>query len=453
MLAQLPRLARAYTDTRRRQREGFADRAALETHQARAWQRFEQQVLTRSPYFRPFVGLPLERWPLMDKALMMRHFDSMNTAGLRLDEVLACAHAAEGSRDFQPLLRGHGVGLSSGTSGGRGVFAVSAAERAQWAGVMLARMLPDGLFARERVALLLRADNALYRSVRTPWLQFHFFDLMAPFAGHLTALDRLNPTIVVAPAQVLRALALARRAGQVTLDPKLVISVAEVLEPQDRLLLQQNFRRIGEVYQATEGFLGATCEHGSLHLNEGHLHIEPQWIDAQRFVPVITDFTRRTQPIVRYRLDDVLLARRTPCPCGRVELAIERIEGRCDDMLLLPGAHDRAQMVFADTLARALAQALPLAADYQLEQLDARTLRLSLAPHDPTLQRRCEEHLERLLRIQGVNVNRLCWADPQPLPPADFGRKRRRIRRWAQGPAATRPPMPTTAASHWPDAA
>lgn len=444
MLMQLPRLLAAYRDTRRLRQPGFfADRAALEAHQSRAWHRFQKQALARSPYFRPWLGLPLERWPQMDKAQMMRQFDSMNTAGLRLSEVLDCAHAAEQSRDFRPLLKGFGVGLSSGTSGGRGVFAVSAAERAQWAGVMLGSMLPDGLFAQERVALLLRADSPLYRSVRTPWLQFRYFDLMAAWSAQLPGLQRWQPSIVVAPAQVLRALALAVGAGQLSLKPKLLISVAEVLEPQDRILLQQIFpphqTRLAEVYQATEGFLGATCEHGTLHLNEAHLIVEPQWLDDQRFVPLITDFSRSTQPIVRYRLDDVLLARRTPCTCGSPLRAIERIEGRCDDMLKLPGLHGQPVTVFADVLARALAQALPLEADYQLEQLDARTLRLALSVQDPQLQRRCQDHLQRLLRIQGVNANALAWADPLPMPAADFGRKRRRIRRLpADGTALAR---------------
>lgn len=433
MLMQLPRLLAAYRDTRRLRLQGFADRSELQAHQARAWHRFQKQVLARSPYFGPWVGLPLERWPQMDKAQMMRHFDSMNTAGLRLSEVLDCAHAAEQSRDFRPLLKGFGVGLSSGTSGGRGVFAVSAAERAQWAGVMLGSLLPDGLFAQEKVALLLRADNPLYRSVRTPWLQFRYFDLMAAWTAQLPGLQRWQPSIVVAPAQVLRALALTVGAGQLSLKPKLLVSVAEVLEPQDRILLQQIFpphqTRLAEVYQATEGFLGTSCEYGTLHLNEAHLIVEPQWLDDQRFVPLITDFSRTTQPIVRYRLDDVLLARRTPCPCGSPLRGIERIEGRCDDMLKLPGLHGQPVTVFADVLARALAQALPLEADYQLEQLDARTLRLMLSVRDPQLQRRCQDHLQRLLRIQGVNVNALAWADAPPLPAADFARKRRRIRR------------------------
>jgi putative adenylate-forming enzyme len=369
-----------YARTRRLR---LTDRAALEAHQARAWRRYAQRVLRRNPYFAPWVGQPLDQWPTMDKALMMRHFDRMNTAGLRLADVLACAREAERSRDFTPRVGRFSVGLSSGTSGGRGVFVVSPREQAQWAGVMLARLLPDGLLGRkERVGLFLRADNNLYHAVRTPWLSFAFFDLFQPLHAHFEALARLRPTIVVAPAQVLRALALARRAGQLDLQPARVISIAEVLEPQDRALLSETFGRVDEVYQATEGFLASSCAQGTLHLNEEFLLIEPQWLDDDRFVPLITDFSRRTQPIVRYRLDDVLVRRREPCGCGRAAMALARIEGRCDDMLILPGqmgpseGEARTVTIFADVVHRALAQALPTAADYRLTQHGAATLAL-----------------------------------------------------------------------------
>ncbi len=93
-----------------------------------------------------------------------------------------------------------------------------------------------------------------------------------------------------------------------------------------------------EIYQATEGFIAYTCRAGRLHLNEAFLHVEPDWIDeaAGLFSPIITDFSRETQPIVRYRLDDVLRLDRRACPCGSPEHVLERVEGRADDVLELP---------------------------------------------------------------------------------------------------------------------
>lgn len=424
----------------RTQRLCFTDRAALEAYQARAWNRYARRVLRHSPYFAPWVGRPLNQWPTMDKALMMRNFDRMNTAGLRLDDVLACAREAERSRDFSARVGRLSVGLSSGTSGGRGVFAVSPQEQAQWAGVMLARLLPGGLLGRrERVALFLRADNNLYHAVRTPWLSFSFFDLFKPLQTHFDPLQRLRPTIVVAPAQVLRALALARREGQLDLQPARVISIAEVLEPQDRALLNETFGHVDEVYQATEGFLASSCARGTLHLNEEFLLIEPQWLDAgrTRFVPLITDFSRRTQPIVRYRLDDVLVCRCEPCGCGRAAMALARIEGRCDDMLMLPGTEGQGVgkrstiTVFADVVHRALAQALPTAADYRLTQYGTATLALWTDGTNQTWQH-ARNRLQQVLQTLGVDLSALLWTQPSSAPDTDFSAKRRRVRRIPQ---------------------
>ena len=435
-MTTLHRLLWSYWQTRRLR---LPDCAALQAHQQRQIARFTQRVLARSPYFRPFASKPMHEWPLMDKATMMANFDAMNTAGLRLADVLACAQQAEQSRDFRPTVGAYSVGLSSGTSGGRGVFVVSPTERAQWAGILLAKLLPRGLLHGERVALFLRANSNLYTAVRNPWLTFSFFDLFAPFDSHRAPLEVLQPTIIVGPAQVLRALAMEKLAGRLDIAPVQVLSGAEVLEPMDRALLAQAFGNVGEIYQATEGFLGATCLHGTLHLNEAHVHIEPQWRDARRFVPVITDFTRSTQPIVRYRLDDILI-RRDPalgaCPCGNPAMAIERIEGRCDDTLVLPALGGGSVTLFADVCSRALAQALPLHADYRLVQTDACTLALSIHPADADIARACQAHLADIFACQGVDTSRVTWhATPERIA-TDFTTKRRRIVRLAAPGAA-----------------
>lgn len=414
----------------RTKRLHFADRAALLAHQERQIRRFARRVLSRSPWFAPYANRPFETWPTMDKALMMANFDAMNTASLKRDELLACARQSEADRDFSPRIGRFSVGLSSGTSGQRGLFVVSPCEQSVWAGGMLAKMLPVGLMAGEKVALFLRADNNLYHGVDNRWLSLHFYDLFASFAEQCARLQQQQPSIVVAPAQVLRALALAVMSGELRLAPKKVISVAEVLEPQDRQLLGQVFTEVGEVYQATEGFLAATCAHGTLHLNEEFLRIEPQWLDENRFTPLITDFTRQTQPIVRYRLDDVLVRRSEPCPCGRVTLALAGIEGRHDDQLLLPGSDGTPRQVFADLCSRIIANALPLGADYRLVQCSIDELQL-IAECSPDELENCRRQLAAGFARQGIAVGQLRWQlHGQPIPAA-FSQKRRRIIRQA----------------------
>ena len=417
----------------RTRRLRFTDRVQLDGYQQEQLARFIDTLCARSRYFAAYRALPLAQWPTMNKALMLEHFDAMNTEGVTLAQAMDAAMAAEHSRDFTPAVGDITVGLSSGTSSRRAVFTVSPREKAQWAGVMLAKALPDGLFSGERVALFLRANSNLYTAVRSPWLTFAFYDLFEPFDSLCAQLARYQPTVIVAPAQVLRQLALRVIDGSLALAPKKVISVAEVLEAQDRALIVQAFGAVHEIYQATEGFLASSCKHGVLHLNEEYVHIEPQWLDAEqrRFVPVITDFTRITQPIVRYSLDDILLARATPCPCGRATRAIDGIEGRCDDMLLLPSAQGvESVAVFADVLTRAFAQALPPDADYRLAQSGDSSLQLHAALDDAGLAA-LREHLTAVLRGLGVAVDGLAWTVSGELPPFDPTMKRRRIRRLA----------------------
>ncbi|MEO2219467.1 F390 synthetase-related protein [Chromobacterium vaccinii] len=424
-MLRLIRILTAYWRTRRL---GFSDRAALERHQARQMGRFLAGLRRRSPYFARLGALPFAQWPRMDKSAMLEHFDDMNAAGLKLADVMDTALRAERSRDFSATLNGHTVGLSSGTSGQRGAFVVSKDEQAQWAGIMLAKALPDGLLAGEKVALFLRANSNLYGAVRSRWLTFRFFDLFQPLDGHLPPLDAYAPTILLAPAQVLRALALAQLDGRLRLSPKRAYSIAEVLEPQDRAVIEQAFGCVHEIYQATEGFLASSCEYGTLHLNEEYIHVEPEWLDEERrrFVPVITDFSRRTQPIVRYRLNDVLQARAEPCPCGRAAMALDAVEGRCDDMLLLPGRDGGELTVFADVMGRALATALPLEADYRLRQTGPAELALDAevpAAALPAIRHR----LERTLAGLGVDAESLRWRLSDQVPAMDATRKRRRI--------------------------
>ncbi len=391
----------------RARRLSFKNRVNLDAYQQKCLAKFKRKTLAKSPYFRAYIHRPLHEFPIMNKSIMMENFDQMNTAGLSSQMLLECAQKSEQSRDFAPKVGRYSVGLSSGTSGRRGLFVVSPQEQNIWSGSMLAKMLPNGLFHGERVALFLRANNNLYESVNNRWISLRFYDLFADFQHQLAALEAYQPSIIVAPVQVLCAIADAIIHQQIQLTTHKVISVAEVLEQQDKEKLKRCFSQVGEVYQATEGFLGCTCSHGTMHLNESFLHIEPNWLDETRFSPIITDFTRQTQPIVRYQLDDVLVIKQAPCPCGSPELAIERIEGRCDDLLQLPDQQGNMITIFADPCARVIVNNLPLTADFRLTQQGHHLCLQSECSEEELTH--CHQQLESYLANQQVDIQQLHW--------------------------------------------
>jgi putative adenylate-forming enzyme len=393
-------------------RSAFRHRARLERFQQRRWQRFQKNVLSKSPFYRSLYegNSPLSAFPLMNKSQFMAHFDAINTVGIKQKEALQVALQAENERDFSPEIEGITVGLSTGTSGTRGLFLVSSRERAQWTAMVLRRVVPLRLFRKQKVAFFLRANSNLYRSVQSASLEFRFYDIFQPMEYLAADLAEFQPQILAAQPSVLVDLAERQLAGELLLRPEHLISFAEVLYPADREFIQRAFPLpLREVYQCTEGFLGVTCAQGTLHLNEDIAIFEKRYLDAQRFIPIITDFTRSSQPIVRYELNDVLVEKKEPCPCGSCFTALERIEGREDDVLIFVDTNGVAVKIFPDLICRVIARCTDGFRAYRVRQMGPLALQIELESEDfaevvETISRALQEFLgER--NIVGVQIN------------------------------------------------
>lgn len=292
---------------------------------------------------------------------MQEHFDSINTQGLSLYALLHFALEREANRDFgRRFSKRINVGLSSGTSGSRGLFVTSPCEEAIWAGAAMARVLPKPLWNRQRVALILRANNPLYEEAGNNWIRFRFFDLLNGFGPIGPDLEEYEPTLLVAPPSVLRKLAQHYPGILKRLPLDRVCSAAESLSAEDRSYLEAEMNcPLHVLYQATEGFLASTCPQGALHMHEDILHVEWEPVAGREncFTPILTDMCRTTQPHIRYRLNDVLELDPEPCPCGCSMTRIRAIHGRCDELLFFPQLTGGAATVFPDLLVRALLRA------------------------------------------------------------------------------------------------
>lgn len=356
----------------------FSSRKQLEHWQERRVQKHIKWVQKSSVFYQQlFQGRKVSEWrefPIINKQIMMENFSELNTAGIKKKEAFDIALRAEESRDFSPMIGNVTIGLSSGTSGNRGLFLVSEKERLLWSSHVLAKVLPHHLLSHQknRVAFFLRANSNLYSTVEKGKITFHFFDLLDQMEHHIHSLHRLDPTILVSPPSMLRKLAEEKEKGNLHIHPEKIVSVAEVLDPIDQQFIAHVFNQmIHQVYQCTEGFLATTCPQGTLHLNDDIVLIQKKYLDKEKtkFSPIITDFSRKTQPIIRYELNDILTERKTPCPCGSPFTAIEKIEGRCDDVFYFP-LKDRKQlqMIFPDFMRRVIMQSSNEIEEYRVIQ-------------------------------------------------------------------------------------
>lgn len=392
--------------------------------------------------------------PTVDKRAMMDNFSAFNTAGVTKDAALEVALRAERERDFTPQIDQLTVGLSSGTSGHRGAFLISKLESAAWAGVILARALHrpplEVLLHGERIAFFLRANSNLYERVGNGRVRFSYFDLMTPPLEAVAKLERLQPTVLVAPPSLLLALlALKPR-----IAPRQIIAVAETLEPQDKARLEAGFAvTVGQIYQATEGLIAVSCRCGRLHLMEDIVAVqldplpleaahrqthslerpaqESTSLEPPRFTPIITDLWRRTQPIIRYRLNDtVQLLEGTPCLCGNSWRRLAAVEGRMDDTLEFLDTSGEVRLVYPDTIRRAALLASPSILEYAAQQRAPNELsvQLEVTPSfEAAAMTSVQHNLETELARYGIRASRLSVTIG--IPAQALNSKRRRVTR------------------------
>ena len=312
--------------------------ADVVARQTRLWRRMVP-VVARTPAIAALAGQPLDRFPVVSPETLRRDFDRWNTVGLSLEETEAAARSSEagGSGEVRP---GVVAGLSSGSSGHPGLFVSSADERAGYLGHILARLLPvDALVRPTRIALCLRADNRLYGDVaRAGRFRFLFVGLAETDQIRFERLQAFAPHVLIAPSHVVADLARCD-AGADRWPLRRLFYGAEPMGEAERDWIGAALGiRPDPIYQATEGFLGAPCRLGTLHLNEDVLIVERDPVPGtNRFVPIVTDLRRRTQPMIRVRLPDLLEPLERPCPCGSPLTPVHPVEGRLEDLWRWPG--------------------------------------------------------------------------------------------------------------------
>ena len=423
------RLAVVWYFIRARYLRHFRTRKALRSYQKQRVLRQLAYFKEHSPYFKALSVHSFEdfrKLPLMNKEFMMEHFNALNCVGIDRDEALSLAIDGEKQREFSEKLGGISVGLSSGTSGARGLFLVSDRERALWAGTVLAKFLPKGKLFGHRIAFFLRADNNLYETIDSKLIRFRYFDLLRDMGENLSELSDYRPTLLVAPPSVLLGIARAMERGALRINPEKVISVAEVLRAEDATYLKAQFGLsvIYQAYQCTEGFLGYVCECGNFHLNEELVLIEREYLDAHRFVPIVTDFTRQSQPIVRYRLNDILVEKRGHCPCGNPATMIRYIEGREDDVFYFAGIHRNEVAVFSDFISRCVIYAEGVK-NYKVVQDGSAHVTVYLERESSDTSAQIRREFARLAEKMKFHCPEIAFAPYVP----DFHRKMKRVER------------------------
>lgn len=196
-----------------------------------------------------------------------------------------------------------------------------------------------------------------FRSRLTNWLNnqivFPAFD-MRPETMHswYEQLVRMKPAVLEGYVNALIVFAdflTQNRLATEQIELKAIITAAEPLLPEQRELLRKTFHcKVYDRYGSRElACIAHECACGRLHINEDWVHVEvvdetgKRMPDGELGLLAITSYQNFAMPFIRYIIEDVGAFPKVqePCPCGMPFRYLERLEGRMQSIIALPGGH------------------------------------------------------------------------------------------------------------------
>jgi putative adenylate-forming enzyme len=333
-------------------------RQQLEGYQTQALRCLREYAYAHSPFYQRFhkglYDVPLQELPVLTKAMVMEHFDDLVTdRAIHLQDVKAYVATRQGDERF---LGRYVVNSTSGSSGYPGLFLANCDEWATMLTTALVRVFEEAdiklkLTHRTKMAQITTTNPSHMtaqggKSASNWWMPIMLLSASEPVTTIVKRLNDWQPEAVIAYASMLRILADEQLAGRLRIAPRAVISGSEVLTQETRRRAVQAWSDVLFNNYGTSdcGGIGAECnQHRGIHLQEDLAIIEvvdknnrpvPAGIYGEKLL--VTVLGSRTQPLIRYELEDSLRLSSEQCPCGRPFKLIDDIQGRVHEILSFP---------------------------------------------------------------------------------------------------------------------
>lgn len=344
----------------------FLTKKMIKRYQLKQLKKIYKYAIKNSVFYNElYKNYPLKsmndfyKLPVINKTIMMDNFTDLNTCNLNKEEVMDYAVEKENNKDFLGYYNDEFVvGLSSGTSGNKGIFVTPKKMTERLPAVFLARGgFPLSLLPY-KILFMLRVFSQGFDDINSKLVSLNYLSTMAKIPDVINKINHLKINILMAPPSFIRELLPYR--DQVNVDIKRIMTYAEVLEIEDKLRFEETFNtKVIEIYQASEGQIASSCKQGYLHINEDLVHVElydeedniinePGTIGHKM---IITNLVNYTQPLIRYQMNDMVVLD-TKCECGSNFRRIKKVLGRHDDLIYFNDINNSKRYIFPDLLVR-----------------------------------------------------------------------------------------------------
>ncbi len=372
----------------------FAGKAKIEAYQLSQLKTLIEFAKEHSAYYNETLAdlemrslNDIKKLPIINKDLMMTHFDRLNTVGLKKAEVMAVAVEKELNKDYLGYYKDEFViGLSSGTSGNKGLYITPKALTERLPFVFLARSGIPLRYLPFKILFMLRVFSQGFNDINSPFISLNYLSTMTEPEEIIRQINQRKINILMAPPSLCRML--IPLAHRIRKPLKMIVTYAEVLEKEEKIRLNEVFDcRVIEIYQGSEGQFASACSLGNLHINEDLIFVElldENYKDiTQPHVAathmIATNLVNQAQPLIRYEMNDLIVLD-DPCPCGSHFRTIEKILDRNDDILYFKKKDGSIQHIFPDLFSRWIITSSENIREYKVIQQADHSITILLDP-------------------------------------------------------------------------
>jgi len=338
------------------QRVGW-DAGQLAAHQRDRLRALLAHAAEHSPFHAARLrGLDLERLeltelarlPVMTKSQMMADFDDVVT-DRRLSRRLAERHLAASARQPGLLLDQYVCLASGGSSGLRGIFVQTLGEfadfvtslvRPGYARALAAGGAPPGGLVLGIVAAASPVHSSGFGAAVAAGPPVTLIPAPAtlPLPEIIARLNAAQPPALLGYASKLAELAREQLAGRLRITPRSVTSIAELLTPADRAVIERAFAvPVIDGFVSTEGLAGHSEPGGSVLRFASDMCLAELVGEDNNPVPagvpsakvLVTNLHNLTQPLIRYELTDRFTR---PQATPAADWLHASIDGRADEV-------------------------------------------------------------------------------------------------------------------------
>lgn len=245
--------------------------------------------------------------------------------------------------------------------------------------------------------------------------------LQTTLAEQVEAINEFRPTVLRGYGSHIGSM--FRRVAKEDLEiapPEAVVYGADSMPAAEKQLIEDRFGiPVLSTYQAVEALrIGFQCEERrGFHVFLDDIAVRVVDAEGREVAPgerghlLLSNLTNRATVLLNYQLGDVVRWSTEPCPCGRRLPTLEAIEGRSDDLLVLPSGDEVHALAILEGL-----RTVPGVVQVQVVQEDLDRFELRCVPKPNTDRVRAADDLAQALAAGlGISLTaRVSWMEQIP---------------------------------------